>query len=128
MSEVGRRRKPAIETQSLPSLLRCYPHSFTFYLGNPFPIDSCAPAHLKLPRFPARSPLPIAPLPSMSPYPKLHSTCRFAHSCLARRSLGEGGSLAGPAAPFARRYPRDFTFYLAGPVNSIRLDWLFPIW
>ncbi len=25
------------ETQSLPSLLRCYPHSFTFYLGNPFP-------------------------------------------------------------------------------------------
>jgi hypothetical protein len=26
-----------IETQSLPSLLRCYPRSFAFYLGNPFP-------------------------------------------------------------------------------------------
>jgi hypothetical protein len=25
------------ETQSLPSLLRCYHRSFTFYLGNPFP-------------------------------------------------------------------------------------------
>ena len=24
-----------------------------------------------------------------------------------------------PAAPFARRYPRDFTFYLADPINSI---------
>ncbi len=30
-----------------------------------FPTDSCAPAHLKLVRFPARSPLPIATLPSM---------------------------------------------------------------
>src|SRR5439155_18052108 len=27
----------SIETQSLPSLLHCYPRSFTFYLGNPFP-------------------------------------------------------------------------------------------
>ena len=26
------------EAQSLPSLLRCYPRSFTFYLGNPFPL------------------------------------------------------------------------------------------
>ena len=25
------------ETQSLPSLPRCYLRSFTFYLGNPFP-------------------------------------------------------------------------------------------
>jgi len=25
------------ETQSLAWLLRCYPRSFTFYLGNPFP-------------------------------------------------------------------------------------------
>jgi len=25
------------ETQLQPSLLRCYPRSFTFYLGNPFP-------------------------------------------------------------------------------------------
>jgi hypothetical protein len=28
---------PRFETQSLPSLLRCCPRSFTFYLGNPFP-------------------------------------------------------------------------------------------
>src|SRR6266487_6579663 len=27
----------SVETQSLPSLLHCYPRSFTFYLGNPFP-------------------------------------------------------------------------------------------
>jgi len=26
-----------IKTQSLPSLLRCCPRRFTFYLGNPFP-------------------------------------------------------------------------------------------
>src|SRR5437899_4548923 len=26
-----------IETRSAPALTRCYPHSFTFYLGNPFP-------------------------------------------------------------------------------------------
>ena len=32
-------------------------------------IDSFAPAHLKLVRFPARSPLPIAALPSMSLIP-----------------------------------------------------------
>jgi hypothetical protein len=24
------------ETRSLPALVRCYPRSFTFYLGNPF--------------------------------------------------------------------------------------------
>ena len=33
--------------------------------------DSCAPAHLKLVRFPAYSPLPIAALPSMSLFPKV---------------------------------------------------------
>jgi hypothetical protein len=32
-----------------------------------------------------------------------------------------------PAAPFARRYPRDFTFYVSRPTRSIRADWLFPI-
>ena len=26
-----------IETRSAPALTRCYPRSFTFYLGNPFP-------------------------------------------------------------------------------------------
>jgi hypothetical protein len=32
-------------------------------------LDSLAPAHLKLVRFPTRSPLPIAALPSMSLFP-----------------------------------------------------------
>jgi hypothetical protein len=27
---------PRFDTQSLPSLFRCYPYSFTFYLGKPF--------------------------------------------------------------------------------------------
>jgi hypothetical protein len=27
----------AFETRSAPALARCYPRSFTFYLGNPFP-------------------------------------------------------------------------------------------
>ena len=26
-----------IETRSAPALTRCYPRSFTFYVGNPFP-------------------------------------------------------------------------------------------
>jgi len=34
---LSRKSLSSIETQSLPSLLRCYPRSFTFYLGNPFP-------------------------------------------------------------------------------------------
>src|SRR5881396_798023 len=36
----------------------------------------------------------LAVLPSMSLSQKLRSTSRFSHLCLARRSLGEGGSLA----------------------------------
>jgi ATP-binding cassette, subfamily F, member 3 len=35
----------SIETRSVPALTRCYPQSFTFYLGNPFPlfaVTSCA--------------------------------------------------------------------------------------
>src|SRR6266550_4820868 len=62
-------------------------------------IDSFAPAHLKLVRFPAHSPLPIAALPSMSLSPKppfarvAAATCLFAHLCPPRRSLGVGGSL-----------------------------------
>jgi hypothetical protein len=48
------------------------------------PIDSCTPAHLKLPRCPARSPLPIAALPSMSLSHSLHSICLFAHPCRSR--------------------------------------------
>jgi len=45
-------------------------------------IDSCAPAHLKLVRFPAYSPLPIAALPSMSLFLKapFDRTSRFCPS------------------------------------------------
>jgi hypothetical protein len=46
----------------------------------------------------------------------------------AFRPLGLSIHVASvPAAPFTRRYPRDFTFYLADPISSIRGDWLFPI-
>ena len=82
------------------------------------------PGHLKLVRFPAHSPLPIAALPSMSRVPRapLKLVCFPAHLplptaalpsmslspkapfpcsrrvlCLPRRSVGEGGSLI----PFA---------------------------
>ena len=58
----------------------------------PFPIDSCAPAHLKLVRFPARSPLPIAALPSMSLFPKAPFDLSVWAIYVARI----------PAAPFAR--------------------------
>jgi hypothetical protein len=53
--------------------------------------DLLAPAYLKLLRFPARSPLPIATLPSMSLFPKLHSAFRLNPIYVARI----------PAAPFA---------------------------
>jgi len=47
------------------------------------PIDSCAPAHLKLVRFPARSPLPSRLYLLCRFSQKLHSTSRFAHLCRA---------------------------------------------
>src|SRR6266536_5309888 len=56
--------------------------------------DSCAPAHLKLAPSPTRSLLPSQFYLLCRFSQKLHSTCRFAHLCLARRSLGEVGSLA----------------------------------
>ncbi len=59
-------------------------------------LDSCAPAQLKLGRVPASSPLPSRLCLLCRFSQKLHSTSRFAHLCLARRSLGEGGSLASP--------------------------------
>ena len=61
-------RKPlsSIETQSLPTLLRCYPRSFTFYLGNPFP-------RLKLSRYPRSFAATLAALPSISEIPFLDS-------------------------------------------------------
>jgi hypothetical protein len=82
----------------------------------PFPIDSCAPAHLKLVRFPVRSPLPIAALPSMSLFPKAPlRPLGLAHLCMARRSLGEGGSLASQRLHSLAATHRGFTFYLADP-------------
>ena len=41
ISKCGR----GFETRSTPALARCYPRSFTFYLGNPFPrfLRSCFP-------------------------------------------------------------------------------------
>jgi len=54
-------------------------------------IDSCAPAHLKLVRFPARSPLPFAALPSMSLFPKAPFNASVSRLSPAR-----------PVAPFAR--------------------------
>src|SRR6266496_6727345 len=64
-------------------------------------IDPCAPAHLKLAPSPTRSLLPSQFYLLCRFSQKLHSTSRCAHLCLARRSLGEGGSLASPTAPFA---------------------------
>ena len=41
ISKCGR----GLKTRSTPALARCYPRSFTFYLGNPFPrfLRSCFP-------------------------------------------------------------------------------------
>ena len=113
--------------------------------------DSCAPAHLKLGRVPASSPLPsrlcllcrfsqkapfdlsvfahlclsrprgsilaatLATLPSMSLFPKAPfdlSVCQ-SMSPVARR-------LHSFVAQLAHRYPRDFAFYVAAPVSSVR--------
>ena len=54
------------ETQSLPSLLRCYLRSFTFYLGNPVPRS-------KLARLPLSLAATLAVLPSISEIPFLDS-------------------------------------------------------
>ena len=75
----------------------------------PFEIDSCAPAHLKLVRVPALSPLPLAALPSMSVFPN----APFDLSVLPSYVAGV------PAAPFAHCFPRNFTFYVALPIRSI---------
>src|SRR5439155_3316025 len=56
----------AIETRLLPSF------------------DSCAPAHLKLGRVPASSPLPSRLCLLCRFSQKLHSTSRFAHLCRSR--------------------------------------------
>jgi hypothetical protein len=111
--------------------------------------DSCAPAHLKLAPSPTRSLLPSQFCLLCRFSQKLHSTSWFAHLCLARRSLGEGGSLASPrlrslaaslTVPRLRdrssrslhcisltparldRYPRGFTGHVAHPGRSIQIE------
>src|SRR5882724_1725905 len=74
-------------------------------------VDTCVPAHLKLVRFPARSPLPIAGLAFYVAFPKS-----------SIRPLGLPIYVARvPAAPFTRSYPRRFTFCLADPIRSIQV-------
>jgi hypothetical protein len=80
-------------------------------------IDSFAPAHLKLVRFPSRSPLPIAALPSMSLFPK----APFDLSVCPSMSLDSRRLHCISAAPAALdRYPRGVTGHVAYPVRSIR--------
>jgi hypothetical protein len=62
---------------------------------------------LKLVRFPAHSPLPIAALPSMSLFPK--TPFARSHGSIETRSL----------PTLTRCFPRSFTFYVAPPTHSI---------
>jgi hypothetical protein len=104
-------RSRPFETRSLPAVARCFLRSFTFYLA--LPKRSIRPAGLPIyvARVPA-APLYLGssrcarPLPSRRSRPcrssrSLHSRRyppRLCLLCLARRSLGEGGSLS-PKAP-----------------------------
>ena len=74
---------------------------------------------------PPHSPLPIAALPSISLSPKAPFPRSQRVLCLARRSLGKGGSLI-PFAPLylgcalsTRPLPRGFTGHVAHPIRSI---------
>src|SRR5262245_24576298 len=78
-----RKSLSSIETQSLPSLLRCYPRSFTFYLGNPFP-------RLKLSRYPRSFAATLAALPSISEIPFLDSCVADSLFRFRIRSFGVG--------------------------------------
>ena len=60
----SRKSLSSMETQSLPSLLRCHPCSFTLYLGNPFP-------RLKLSSYPRSFAATLAALLSISKIPFL---------------------------------------------------------
>jgi hypothetical protein len=77
----------AFETRSRPPLSRRYPRGFAFYVA--FPKSSIRPLG---------SPIYVARVP-VAPSSLLPSSLYF--RCLARRSLGEGGSLI-PFAPFGR--------------------------
>src|SRR6516162_4394776 len=85
-----------VETQSLPSLLRCY--------------LAALPSISEIPLNSVASPLSrryLAVLPSMS-------RVRALHSSIETRS----------APGLARCYPRSFTFYLGDPISRFLGSWL----
>ena len=63
------------ETCSAPALTRCYPRSFAFYLGNPFP-PFCVPAltHVLPPIRPLGFPIYVARRPA-APFTRLNCPC-----------------------------------------------------
>jgi hypothetical protein len=63
------------ETCSAPALTRCYPRSFAFYLGNPFP-RFCVPAltHVLPPIRPVCFPIYVARRPA-APFTRLNCPC-----------------------------------------------------
>jgi len=63
------------ETCSAPALTRCYPRSFAFYLGNPFP-RFCVPAltHVLPPIRPVGFPIYVARRPA-APFTRLNCPC-----------------------------------------------------
>jgi hypothetical protein len=106
---ISRRQKGVrrFETRSRPALTRSYPRHFTFYVAHPTrsiqtpslpTLRRCYLVAFTLitrsPRRPrARNPRCVTVYPRDSPRARV--------LCLARRSLGEGGSLS-PNAPFPR--------------------------
>jgi hypothetical protein len=102
----------SIETRSLPTLARCFRRSFTFYVADPV---SSIPAgsiqrvchdtldFIQVPGYP--SAIETRSLLTLTHVLPPISTSRFCPSM----------SLASPAAPFTRSYPRRFTFYVAWP-------------
>ena len=108
---------PRLKTRSAPALARCYPRSFTFYLGNPFP------------RLKTRSAPALARCYPSQLYPYLGNPFSSIENSLGPRSrslLPSQLYLLSREIPFprlktrsapalARCYPRSFTFYLGNP-------------
>src|SRR5260370_34117460 len=88
-----------VDARSAPAVACCYPRSFTFYLGSPFP-------RLKLVRLPLALAATLAALPSISKIPFLDScvlaflirffetgVSRYGRGSGVRRGLGVGWNL-----------------------------------
>jgi hypothetical protein len=98
-------RRPPLQRARLPALpalvlrhLLSAPSARGLPVGR-IEIDSCAPAHLKLGRVPASSPLPSRLCLLCRFSQKLHSTSRLAHLCRSRpRGSITRCSLRSPAA------------------------------